>query len=92
MHSVLLQIPLTLVHDSTVQRTGANPVLLVVYGAYGHALSLDYHTHRLPLLKQGWVVSCVSHNLVLYVLYLNGFQLDKPFQLRERYLHYMKFT
>ncbi|GMH33558.1 hypothetical protein BSKO_01392 [Bryopsis sp. KO-2023] len=52
-----VEVPLTLAHKEGIVLDGTNPVLLVVYGAYGHPLSLDYQPHKLPLLKRGWVVA-----------------------------------
>lgn len=51
---------MTIVHSTEVNKNGKNPVLLLVYGAYGHALSLDYQLHKMALLNRGWVVRLFS--------------------------------
>lgn len=52
-------VPLTLVHAKHVTLDGSAPCLVVVYGAYGHNLPVDFLPERLPLLRRGWVVALV---------------------------------
>lgn len=55
-----LKLPLTLLHAANLgPLDGSHPCLIVVYGAYGHNLPLDFVPERLPLLNRGWVVALV---------------------------------
>jgi oligopeptidase B len=52
-----VQVPMTLAHRRGLQPDGSHPALLVVYGAYGHALEPDFEWRRLGLLQAGWVLA-----------------------------------
>jgi protease II len=49
-------VPLTL-----LRKAGPNqqprPLLVEVYGAYGHVLEAEFKPHRMPLLERGWAVA-----------------------------------
>lgn len=49
-------VPLTLLHKAGLPLEGPRPLLVEVYGAYGHVLESDFKPHRLPLLDRGWSV------------------------------------
>ncbi|OQS01381.1 serine protease family S09A [Achlya hypogyna] len=51
------QVPLTLVHHKDVKPDGANPTLLLGYGAYGANLELGYEVEQLSLLARKWVLA-----------------------------------
>jgi oligopeptidase B len=50
-------VPVTLLQTAGVPADGSSPLLVEVYGAYGHMLEADYKPHRLPLLQRGWSVA-----------------------------------
>lgn len=50
-------VPLTLLHQQGAVHDGTRPLLVEVYGAYGHSLEADFKPHRLPLLHRGWSVA-----------------------------------
>ena len=56
-----LKIPLTICHGPNIHNNHhAPPCLIMVYGAYGHNLPVNFCPERLPLLYQGWVL-CFVH-------------------------------
>jgi oligopeptidase B len=53
-------VPITLLQPAGAHAGGARvpqPLLVEVYGAYGHVLEADFKPHRLPLLQRGWSVA-----------------------------------
>jgi oligopeptidase B len=50
-------VPVTLIRRCDLTRDGNNPVLLMVYGAYGHSMDLYYRDEILSLLSRGWIVA-----------------------------------
>lgn len=50
-------VPLTLLRKAGLPLTAPRPLLVEVYGAYGHVLESDFKPHRLPLLDRGWSVA-----------------------------------
>jgi oligopeptidase B len=44
-------VPITLAHAAGLRPDGSNPCLVVVYGAYGHCLPLEFYAERVPLLQ-----------------------------------------
>jgi protease II len=58
--SCKVKVPVTLVRQRRDARAlGPGPCLVVVYGAYGHSLPVDFLPERLPLLRRGWTVALV---------------------------------
>jgi oligopeptidase B len=53
-------IPLSLVYKKGVTRTGANPVYMTGYGAYGYSYPDSFSSTRLTLLDRGVVVA-IAH-------------------------------
>lgn len=50
-------VPLTLLRKAGLSLGAPRPLLVEVYGAYGHVLESDFKPHRLPLLDRGWSVA-----------------------------------
>lgn len=50
-------VPFTLVHKAGQVFDRPRPLLVEVYGAYGHVLESEFKPHRLPLLDRGWSVA-----------------------------------
>lgn len=50
-------VPLTLLQPAGKVGSGPRPLLVEVYGAYGHVLESEFKPHRLPLLARGWSVA-----------------------------------
>ncbi|KAJ1965995.1 hypothetical protein GGI12_000369 [Dipsacomyces acuminosporus] len=52
-------VPLTLIHHESAALSGAPPMLLRVYGAYGVSLEPEFRLEDIPLLLRGWAVALV---------------------------------
>jgi len=50
-------VPLTLLQQEGHKCDGSHPLLVEVYGAYGHVLEAEFKPHRLPLLRRGWSIA-----------------------------------
>jgi hypothetical protein len=50
-------VPVTLLQHAHQVQPGPRPLLVEVYGAYGHVLEAEFKPHRLPLLARGWSVA-----------------------------------
>lgn len=53
-------IPLSLVYKQGIEKTAANPLLLVGYGSYGYSYPDSFSSNRLSLLDRG-VVYAIAH-------------------------------
>ena len=51
------EVPITLLHPHDHVADVTRPLLVEVYGAYGHVLESEFKPHRLPLLRRGWSVA-----------------------------------
>jgi protease II len=49
-------VPFTLLHKAGHARPTPQPLMVEVYGAYGHVLEAEFKPHRLTLLNRGWSV------------------------------------
>lgn len=49
-------VPLTLLRKAGPLHQ-PRPLLVEVYGAYGHVLEAEFKPHRMPLLERGWAVA-----------------------------------
>ena len=52
-----MRVPVTIVQRRGRARNGRSPLLLNVYGAYGHNLDAAFKAHRLCLLDRGWAIA-----------------------------------
>jgi protease II len=50
-------VPFMLLQQADQLQRGPRPLLVEVYGAYGHVLEAEFKPHRLPLLARGWSVA-----------------------------------
>jgi oligopeptidase B len=55
-----VEVPISLVYRRGFQRTGASPLLLYGYGAYGHSIDPRFSSDRLSLLDRGFVFA-IAH-------------------------------
>jgi oligopeptidase B len=54
------EIPVSIVHRRDLPRRNSHPLLLYVYGSYGHSIDAEFSAMRLSLLDRG-VVFAVAH-------------------------------
>eukprot|EP01104_Vermistella_antarctica_P021342 TRINITY_DN958_c0_g2_i1.p1 TRINITY_DN958_c0_g2~~TRINITY_DN958_c0_g2_i1.p1 ORF type:complete len:973 (-),score=211.69 TRINITY_DN958_c0_g2_i1:620-3538(-) len=52
-----VQVPITVYHKKDLPLDGSNPLLMHVYGAYGHKTEAEYRHFQLSLLQRGWVLA-----------------------------------
>eukprot|EP01097_Dermamoeba_algensis_P008807 TRINITY_DN600_c0_g1_i1.p1 TRINITY_DN600_c0_g1~~TRINITY_DN600_c0_g1_i1.p1 ORF type:complete len:285 (+),score=80.53 TRINITY_DN600_c0_g1_i1:105-959(+) len=50
-------VPMTLIYNRNIKLNQSNPTLMIVYGAYGRNLEVDYQNQNLSLLERNWVIA-----------------------------------
>ncbi|MBV8113817.1 MAG: S9 family peptidase [Silvibacterium sp.] len=74
-----VEIPVSLVYRKDLRKSGANPLYIYGYGAYGYPLPVSFGSSRLSLLDRGFVVA--------YAHVRGGGDLGKPWHDAGRLLH-----